>query len=114
MLGPRPGACTLRSPICGSPSKKKKGKDGCDNNYHGYQPSPVPSPPYPPRATARVVWALPYVAGDAGAAHRVAEGLPVYGNFDIILDHLSRIPQLHTTLCTLRAVFYLVTRLAGY
>ena len=37
----------------------------------------------------------------------------MYGNFDIILDHLSRIPRLYTTIHTPCAVFYLVPRLIG-
>ena len=37
----------------------------------------------------------------------------LYGDFDIILDHLSRIPQLHITLHTPHTVFYLVPRLTS-
>ena len=38
----------------------------------------------------------------------------LYGNFDIILDHLSRIPQLYAALHTPCAVFHLVPcRLIG-
>ena len=38
---------------------------------------------------------------------------PMYGNFDIILDHFSRISQLQPTPHALWAVLYLVPRLTS-
>ena len=36
-----------------------------------------------------------------------------YGNLDIVLEHLSRLPRRHATLHTPCGVFYLVPRLTG-
>ena len=40
--------------------------------------------------------------------------LPKYGNFDIILNHFSRVSQLCLTPHALCAVFYLVPMLIGW